>query len=128
MAEDSRHADVSAGLSLPPGPAARFLSGEDEDPLLPALTNEDFSLLHNHLFSAEFDSEFPDTEEFEGIGEAEERPGQKKPLQKRSTTREKIFRRSKQEVEEYFAKHALRRKLSSSEMAQFMESRKRRRK
>jgi len=130
MSADSRHADVSAGLSLPPGPSARFLSGEDDDPQLTVLTNDDFSLLHNYLFTAEFDPEFPEAEEFEGIGETEEQPGQKKkkPLQKRSTTREKIFRRSKEEVKEYFAKHALRRKLSSSEMAQFMESRKRRRK
>ena len=127
MAADSHDADDFRGPE-PSGPAARFLRGAEEDSD-EALSNDDFLLLHNQIFNMAPDIETPDTEEFEGLV-TEEIPHEDKKLFKKRTkpAKEKIVRRSKEEIQAYFAKHASRRKLSSSEMAQFLESRKKKRK
>jgi hypothetical protein len=104
-------------MSNTDGPVARFLRGECADEFaVSALTNEEFGVLFGLMHEDDQVSAIPETEE---LGDLPESSSDDKPVRR--------IKRTKREVAEFFAKHATKRKLSSKEMAKFMESRKKKR-
>lgn len=113
--QEARAPRAGTSSTVNDGPLARFLRGENDDKgAVSALTNDEFGVLFGLLREDDEDSEVPETEEL----------GELLPLSSES----KAVRRSKREVAEFFSKHATKRKLSSQEMANFLESKRKKRK